>query len=196
MSTYEKPAYTITLTAPGGGAETDQGYLIGSIFAIATGGGVLPGASTVAAGQPFEGLVCGQVKLAKKTGETWAEGDVIYWDDTTKESSNASGDMAIGVAVSAALSAATLASVRLNGIANPASVAASDRFVSTEQTGTGAPQNIAHGLGVIPSDVLVVPTDLAPATTGDYTVTEGAHDATDVIVTVTIDKKFKVVAWR
>lgn len=68
-------------------------------------------------------------------------------------------------------------------------------FVSTEQTGTGAPQNIAHGLGAVPSAVLVVPTDLAPATTGDYTVTEGAHDATNVVVTVTASKKFKVLAW-
>lgn len=68
-------------------------------------------------------------------------------------------------------------------------------FVSTEQTGTGAPQNIAHGLGVVPAHVVVTPTDLAPATTGDYTVVEGVHDATNVIVTVTLSKKFKVVAY-
>lgn len=37
-------------------------------------------------------------------------------------------------------------------------------FVSTEQTGTGAPQNVAHGLGRIPEKVLVAFTELpAPA---------------------------------
>lgn len=67
-------------------------------------------------------------------------------------------------------------------------------FVSTEQTGTGAPQNVAHGLGVAPTAVLIVPTDTAPATAGDYTAVEGAHDATNVIATVTTGKKFKVWA--
>lgn len=67
-------------------------------------------------------------------------------------------------------------------------------FISTEQTGTGSAQNIAHGLGVTPSKVVVVPTDLAPATTGQYTVTEGTHDGTNVVVTVTSSKKFKVIA--
>jgi hypothetical protein len=69
-------------------------------------------------------------------------------------------------------------------------------FVSTEQTGTGAPQNIAHGFGVQPSLVLIVPTDTAPATVGQYTATEGAHDTTNVVVTVTSGKKYKVLAFR
>ena len=68
-------------------------------------------------------------------------------------------------------------------------------FISTEQTGTGSSQDIAHGLGVVPVAVFVAPTDLAPVTTGDYTVTEGAHDITNVKVTVTTGKKFKIWAW-
>jgi hypothetical protein len=68
-------------------------------------------------------------------------------------------------------------------------------FVSTEQTGTGAAQNVAHGLGAVPAAVLVAPTDLAPATAGVYTVTEGTHTSTNVVVTVTSGKKFKVLAW-
>jgi len=67
-------------------------------------------------------------------------------------------------------------------------------FVSTEQTGDGNAQNIAHTLGVAPLAVFVAPTDTAPATTGAYTVTEGVHDATNVIVTVTASKKYKVMA--
>lgn len=68
-------------------------------------------------------------------------------------------------------------------------------FVSTEQTGNGSAQSIAHGLGVTPAKVLVIPTDTAPATTGAYTATEGSHTSTNVVVTVTSGKKYKVVAF-
>ena len=71
----------------------------------------------------------------------------------------------------------------------------SNTFVSSEQTGTGSAQNVAHGLGRVPSLVFIAPTDTAPATTGAYTVTEGTHDATNVVVTVTSGKKFKVLAF-
>lgn len=66
-------------------------------------------------------------------------------------------------------------------------------FISPEITATGSAQNIAHGLGVVPSNVLVIPTDLAPATAGVFTVTEGAHTSTNAVVTVTSGKKFKVL---
>ncbi len=67
-------------------------------------------------------------------------------------------------------------------------------FVSVEQIGTGSAQNIAHGLGVIPAAVMMAPTNTSAATMGDYTVTEGAHTTTNVVVTVTSGKKFKVWA--
>lgn len=67
-------------------------------------------------------------------------------------------------------------------------------FVSSEQTGTGGAQSIAHGLGVVPSVVMIFPTDLSPATVGQYVVTEGAHTNANVVVTVTTGKKYKVVA--
>lgn len=68
-------------------------------------------------------------------------------------------------------------------------------FVSAERTGTGASENIAHGLGAAPAAVLIVPTDTTPVTTGAYTATEGAHTSTNVVVTVTSGKKYKVMAW-
>ncbi len=68
-------------------------------------------------------------------------------------------------------------------------------FISVETTGTGAIQNIAHGLGAIPAGVLVVPTDTAPATIGVYTAVEGVHTTINVVVTVTSGKRFKVFAW-
>jgi hypothetical protein len=69
-------------------------------------------------------------------------------------------------------------------------------FVSAEQTGTGAPQNVAHGLGAVPSAVLVAPTEHPGVPdTGAFDIAEGAHDGTNVVVTVTTNVKFKVLAW-
>ena len=66
-------------------------------------------------------------------------------------------------------------------------------FISTEQTGTGSAQNVAHGLGVAPTGgVLVSVTEAA----GDaFDVAEGTHTSTNVVVTVTSGVKFKVLAW-
>lgn len=69
------------------------------------------------------------------------------------------------------------------------------QFVSTEQTGNGSAQSIAHGLGLVPAAVLIVPTDLTPATVGSYSAVEGTHTATNVVVTVTSGKKYKVWAF-
>lgn len=67
-------------------------------------------------------------------------------------------------------------------------------FVSSEQTGDGMEQSIPHMLGVVPAGVLIVPTDTAPATVGEYTAVEGVHTSTNVLVTVTSGKKYKVWA--
>jgi len=69
-------------------------------------------------------------------------------------------------------------------------------FVSTEQTGTGSSQNVAHGLGVTPRVVIVTVSELpdAAAETG-FDVAQGAHTSTNVVVTVTSTVKFFVYAW-
>lgn len=66
------------------------------------------------------------------------------------------------------------------------------QFISTEQTGTGAEQSIAHGLGVTPRAVLVALTGHGAVTVD---IAEGTHDATNVKVTVTNGVTYKVVAW-
>lgn len=72
-------------------------------------------------------------------------------------------------------------------------------FASAELTGTGAAQNVAHGLGVVPALVLVVPTaghNGAGAAGTQFTdVAEGVHTSTNVVVTVDNGGKFKVLAW-
>ena len=74
-------------------------------------------------------------------------------------------------------------------------VSKSNVFFSTEQTGTGASQNVAHGLGATPAGVIVWPTELSAGLLGGYDVAEGTHDGTNVVLTVTSGEKFKVFAW-
>lgn len=68
-------------------------------------------------------------------------------------------------------------------------------FLSAEQTGTGAAQNVAHGLPATPTEIVLVPTDLTPATVGQYVGTLGTATATNVVATVTTGKKYRVLAW-
>lgn len=63
-------------------------------------------------------------------------------------------------------------------------------FKSTEQTGTGSAQNIAHGLGRTPTLVVVVPT----STNNGHTFVEGTHTSTNVVVTATNGATYKVIA--
>jgi hypothetical protein len=84
---------------------------------------------------------------------------------------------------------------RLAGLQN-AVTSTQSAFLSALQTGTGAAQNIAHGLGVVPDLVFVITEDVSPATTGAVTVTYGAHTSTNAIVTVNVNKTFRVVALR
>src|ERR1039458_1516733 len=61
-------------------------------------------------------------------------------------------------------------------------------FFASQQAGTGASQNVAHGLGAVPAGVICIPTD-------GGTVTYGTHTETNVVVTVTNAKHFDVLAW-
>lgn len=188
MDNFIQPGNVLELTAPVGGVASGEGYLIGSLFVVAT--------TTEAAAALFRGQVVGVVQLTKAAPQVWAEGDQIFWDDTGKEATNVGPEDAyIGVASEAALSAAVVGNVRLNevGQAAPVTFAATQMFVSNEQTGDGTEQDVAHGLGAVPAGVLIVPTDTAPVTAGDYTSAQGTHDATNVKVTVTTGKKY--VVW-
>lgn len=66
-------------------------------------------------------------------------------------------------------------------------------FVSAEQTGNGSSQSIAHGLGVIPTQIFIALTG-GPAGYTQPTITEGTHTTTNVVVTVTNTWKYRVIA--
>jgi hypothetical protein len=68
------------------------------------------------------------------------------------------------------------------------------QFLSPVQTGTGAQQSIAHGLGAVPAGVLVSCVDNS-GSSNVFTVAEGAHTATNLLVTVTTGAKYKILAW-
>lgn len=120
-------------------------------------------------------------------------------DQTVTDAGAATGGVRVGKILEYLNEAQDKAWVNIDNAASArdASIGAAQMalFVSTEQTGTGSAQNVAHGLGVVPSKVLVVPTS-HPGTpdTGAFDIAEGAHDATNVIVTVTTNVTFKVWA--
>lgn len=69
-------------------------------------------------------------------------------------------------------------------------------FSSTEQTGTGNNMNIAHGFGAAPRAVVFYPTDLDAALAAGFVVTPGTHTSTNVVVNVTLNRKFRCIAWK
>lgn len=71
------------------------------------------------------------------------------------------------------------------------------KFSSTVLTGTGAVQNVPHGIGVTPTLVLVSPYDNTASGTSPFTfqIAEGSHTSTNVVVTVTSGLKFKIIAF-
>lgn len=180
MNNYIQKGDVLTLTAPYAVA-SGAGALVGSIFGVAT--------VTLGSGEVGEFQITGVVQLAKNTSNAATAGFPAYWDNSAKEITPlANGTVPVGFFTAAALAADAVANVLLTPNARR-SVS-----VSTEITGNGSAQNFAHGLGVVPSAVFVVPTDLTPATVGSFVVTEGTHTATNAVVTVTTSKKYKVIA--
>lgn len=72
-------------------------------------------------------------------------------------------------------------------LGGPVKKATSAMFVSAVTATTGSAQSVAHGLGAVPTVVLIVPVDGA-------TVTEGTHTITNVVFTGTVSKNVKILA--
>lgn len=186
MINYIQAGKILTLTAPYTVA-SGAGALVGTIFGVAT------GAVTISTSGEF--MTEGVFDLAKDTS-VFAQGDKVYWDNTNKVvTSTAAGNTRIGRAVLAALTGAATGRVLLDETGVVTTGSGVVAFQSTEQTGTGSAQSIAHGLAAVPRFVVVFPTDTSPSTAGVFVVTLGAHTTTNVVVTVTTSKKYMVVAF-
>jgi len=90
-------------------------YAVASGAAFKVGSYVAVAATTAASGASVEGAIRGGFSgLAKATGEAWAVGDLLYWNDTNKNfAKTASGAVKAGIAYAAALSGDTTGSVDL-----------------------------------------------------------------------------------
>tara|TARA_R100000656_G_scaffold104176_1_gene76240 strand:- start:275898 stop:276359 length:462 start_codon:yes stop_codon:yes gene_type:complete len=72
-------------------------------------------------------------------------------------------------------------------------------FASADVAADGTAQSTAHGLGVVPSVVMVIPTDghdgVGGSGTQFPTITEGTHTTTSVVVTVTNGASYRILAF-
>lgn len=109
MRNYVQEGCALDLTAPSGGVVAGLAYKIGSIIAIA--------AIAAAEGATFVGFVEGVYDVVAEgagSGQAWAEGDLIYWDNTAKKFTKTStSNTKAGVAVAAKLTAGTEGRLRL-----------------------------------------------------------------------------------
>ena len=110
--TYIAAGDVLTLTAPTGGVVAGTAYLIGGMVVVAQ--------STVAQTLPFDGYVTGVHSMTKVGSQAWAEGALVYWDNSAKNfTTTATSNYRAGTAVVATGSGAgeTVGVVRLNGVA-------------------------------------------------------------------------------
>lgn len=142
----------------------------------------------------FDGVFDVEVVASNASGNVAvAEGDAVYLSAAGVVSKNATG-IFLGYAMEAIDSGETdTIMVRLaDGGPSDNANALDGVFISSEQTGTGSSQNVAHGLGRAPTKVIVALTEFLSNQSVD--VAEGSHDSTNVVVTVTSGVKFKVLA--
>jgi len=109
MQNYVQEGESLDLTAPSGGVVGGLIYKIGIILCVA--------AADAAEAETFVGYVEGVYDVVAEgagSGQAWAEGDLIYWDNTAKKCTKTStSNTKIGVAVAAKATAATEGRLRL-----------------------------------------------------------------------------------
>lgn len=109
MKNYIQPGKTVTLTAPTGGVVAGNGYKIGQLFVVAQ--------NSAAEGEDFEGVTEGVFELPKTSANTWSQGALLYWNNSTGAlTTTASGNMLVANGLKAGANGETTAVVRLNGV--------------------------------------------------------------------------------
>jgi len=108
---YISQGDVITLTAPTGGVVAGTAYLIVNLIVIAQ--------TTAAQTLPFDGYVTGIHSVTKVASQAWAEGDIVYWDNSAKnftKTSTANYRAGVACAVVGGSAGETTGIVRLNGV--------------------------------------------------------------------------------
>lgn len=104
---YVHPAQTVTLVAPYA-VSSGGGLLVGAIFGIAL--------ADAAQGAPVETRRTGSFDVAKTTGEAWTQGQLLYWNNTTKAlTTTASTNKLVGAAEQAQASGDAVGRAILTG---------------------------------------------------------------------------------
>lgn len=113
MKNFIQRGDMITVTTPTGGVTSGQGVVVGNLFGVA--------ATTAAEGDSIEIATVGVFELPKLVSAVIAAGARVAWDDTAKQIVlPGTGMLPIGIAVLAAGNGATIARVRLDGVATEA----------------------------------------------------------------------------
>jgi predicted RecA/RadA family phage recombinase len=106
MKNYRGEGRTVRLTAPTGGVVSGLFYQIGDFVGCAN--------YTAAQTLPFDMTVDGEFEVPKTTGQTWAEGAALYWDNTGRLfTTTVATNKKIGHALAAALSGDTTGLARI-----------------------------------------------------------------------------------
>lgn len=112
MKNYVSDGDNLTLTVPAGGVTGGTPILIGTnLFGV-------PIADNATVGDTFVMRVKGVYSdMPKDTAAAWAEGDVLYWDNTAKKFTKTSaGNTKVGAAVAVALIADTVGTVKIGPV--------------------------------------------------------------------------------
>ncbi len=183
MQNFVQWGDTIAVTTPVGGVTSGQVVQVGRFVGIAS--------TTQSAGDTLEIAIKG-VFTCNKAAVAISDGDPLYWDGPSAVFTNvyAPGKLHAGTAVTTQLAGDATVQVKLAG-----GCQASDKFVSAIETGTGAQQTIAHGLGVAPSEIMIALVG-GPAAYTQPTITQPtAADATNIYPEVTTGWQYQIFAW-
>jgi len=106
MKNFISEGRRLDFVAPVGGVVSGMPIIIGVLIVIPS--------TTAAEGVAFAGEVEGAFDVAAATGQAWATGTLVYWDDTNKRfTTSASGNTKRGVAAAPKASAAAIGTVKL-----------------------------------------------------------------------------------
>ncbi len=113
MKNFIQDGDMISVTAPAGGIASGQGIVTGSLFGVAT--------KSAAEGESVEIATTGVYELPKAPATVIGQGARVAWDDAAKQAVlPGAGLYPIGIAALAAGNGATIARVRLDGVATAA----------------------------------------------------------------------------